>query len=164
GWDAWAIAQMKVLTAQDRLFPGRDHLHTAVYRYEFEERAEGGPFAALALDRDFAGVVAVAIDGDDLEAARTWCARLARREMPVVAAFTQQRLIMSVLEGAPSAEHEGSAGSTSATHILVLGFVDGDVLAVWRDHVEPLLAEVPVGFASPFLRTIPGTDDYVDEL
>jgi hypothetical protein len=30
--------------------------------------------------------------------------------------------------------------------------------------VEPNLSDAPLLFASPFLRTIPGTDAYVDEL
>jgi hypothetical protein len=38
-------------------------------------------------------------------------------------------------------------------------------LEVWRARIEPALARLPaVGFASPFLRTIPGTDAYVDDL
>ena len=38
-------------------------------------------------------------------------------------------------------------------------------LDAWRSRVEPALAQFPsVGFASPFLRTIPGTDAYVDDI
>jgi hypothetical protein len=50
---------------------------------------------------------------------------------------------------------------------LLLAFVDGDVLDVWRDDIAPALASLDshdVLFASPFLRTVPGTDTYVDEL
>ena len=31
-WDEWVARQMEVLRAQDRMFAGRDHVHTAVYR------------------------------------------------------------------------------------------------------------------------------------
>jgi hypothetical protein len=54
--------------------------------------------------------------------------------------------------------------SEARRHALVLAFVDGDVLRVWRDRVEPAFSRVHVRFASPFLRTIPGTDTYVDDL
>jgi hypothetical protein len=46
-----------------------------------------------------------------------------------------------------------------------LGFCRRDPLRVWRDRVAPGLDQVPgLGLASPFQRTIPGTDTYVDEL
>jgi hypothetical protein len=50
-------------------------------------------------------------------------------------------------------------------HDLVLGFTPGDPLAAWGARVEPVLPQLPsVGFAGPFVRTIPGTDTYTDEL
>ena len=39
-WDAWVGRQMESLRGQaDRMFAGRDHLHTAVYRFVSEHRA-----------------------------------------------------------------------------------------------------------------------------
>ena len=50
-------------------------------------------------------------------------------------------------------------------HDLVLGFTAGDPIEAWNARVAPALASIPdVGFASPFVRTIPGTDAYVDDL
>ncbi len=43
------------------MFVGRDHIHTAVYRYCCEVRADDAPSAAVALDHGFAGVIAVAV-------------------------------------------------------------------------------------------------------
>jgi hypothetical protein len=154
-WAEWTGAQVKSLSADGRMFAGRDHIHTAQYGFEFDVRADGGPFAALALDRAFDGAVMIAVRGHDLDGVRQWCDSSVGPHVPVTAAFTEERLIMSVLD---------DAVSDPASHVLVVGFVDGDVLEVWRDVVEPALKNVDVGFASPFLRTIPGTDIYTDEL
>lgn len=54
-WDAWVGREMETITAEGRLFPGRDHVHTAVYRFV---RATGTRPAIVALDARFAGVIA----------------------------------------------------------------------------------------------------------
>ena len=62
-WDAWVARQMEALRAEgDRMFAGRDHLHTAVYRFAGEARAGAGISAATALDHPFRGLVAVAVE------------------------------------------------------------------------------------------------------
>jgi len=149
-WDEWVARQMQRLRAQDRMFPGRDHIHTAVYRYCCEVRADDAPTAAVALDHGFAGVIAIAVAPG--AAAAESCAReIAGPELPVVVGLTPERVILSQAEPPP--------------HALVLGFTAGDPLDAWHARIEPALARMPaVGFASPFLRTIPGTDSYVDEL
>jgi hypothetical protein len=149
-WDEWVALQMDALRAQDRMFPGRDHVHTAVYRFCCEVRAEDELSAAVALDHGFAGVIAIAVPPgtDPVEA----CAReIVGPELPVVAGFVQERVIIS--QAAPPA------------HSLVLAFAPGDPLEAWHARVEPALSRLPaVGFAGPFVRTIPGTDAYVDDL
>ena len=71
--------------------------------------------------------------------------------MPVAVGLTPERVILSQAEPPP--------------HSLVLGFTPGDPLEAWHARIEPALARLPaVGFASPFLRTIPGTDAYVDDI
>ena len=42
-------------TPPERLFAGRDHLHTAVYGFDWELRAGNAPPAATALDHRFVG-------------------------------------------------------------------------------------------------------------
>jgi hypothetical protein len=148
-WDAWVGRQMESLRADaDRMFAGRDHLYTAVYRFQAEARVDGGPGAATALDRPFDGVIAMAVP----RAEGQECAeRLVGPELPVTAVFAPERVVMAEVEPPP--------------FDLVLGFTDGDPLDAWRARAEPLLASLPVvGFASPFLRTIPGTDTYIDDL
>ena len=76
------------------MFPGRDHVHTAVYRFCCEACAEEELSAAVALDHGFAGVIAIAVPPgtDPVEA----CAReIVGPELPVVAGFVQERVIMS---------------------------------------------------------------------
>jgi len=148
-WDAWVGERMQKLRAEpDRLFAGRDHVHTAAYRFASERRADGGTSAATAHDHPFAGVIAIAVAAGG----GTACAEtIVGRELPVAAVFTRERVIMTEVE-APA-------------HDLVLGFTPSDPLDAWNALVAPVLASIPdVGFASPFIRTIPGTDTYVDQL
>lgn len=142
-WDEWVAGQMRVITEQGRLFPGRDHVHTAVYR----TLSVRGP-ATYALDRCYPGLVAVATRAPAAEVA-AFCAALG---LPAVVSLAPERVVLS----------EAQPGD----HLLVLGFVeDADVLGAWRDRVEPALASLPPAtFASPFLRTVPGTDTYTDDV
>ena len=72
---------------------------------------------------------------------------------PVIVALRRERLLVSVL-GEP------------APHLLLLAFVDGDVDRRLAAHARRARARLgaDVGFAGPFLATVPGTDTYVDEL
>jgi hypothetical protein len=132
-WDAWVGREMETIAAAGRLFPGRDHVHTAVYRFV----AQSGPIAAtVALDRGFAGVIAVADDQV-----------VPRLDLPAVVVLELERTIMS--EAAPP------------PHRLALGFCEADPGETFG-ACAALVAGC--GFASPFLATRPGTDDYADEL
>jgi hypothetical protein len=149
-WDNWVTREMEDLRAQNRMFAGRDHVHTAVYRYCCEVRAEDAPSAAVALDHGFAGVIAIAAP-PGADSAEAWAREIVGPELPVIVGFTPERVILSQSEPPP--------------HALVLGFTPDDPLGAWRSRVAPALSRLPaVGFASPFLRTIPGTDAYVDDL
>jgi hypothetical protein len=150
-WDAWVAGQMETLRNEDRMFAGRDHLHTAVYEYLWEIAAVDGPPACVALDRGFPGVIAIAAAADDSDA-ESW-AGFVGEEVPLLVALRRQRMLVSTLGELES-------------HLLVLAFVDGDVIDVWRRRVVPVLARRgrKLGFAGPFLATVPGTDTYVDQL
>ena len=155
-WDDWVGGQMEMLQSEDRMFEERDHLHTAVYEYEWEARTSDGPASFLALDRGFPGLIAIAIeigeDDDDSEI-ETWSRRLVDPELPVVVALRRERLLVTMLEDEP------------AFHVLVLAFVEGDAIDVWERIIGPALEERDdVGFAGPFFATVPGTDLFVDEL
>jgi hypothetical protein len=141
---------MEALLLDERMFEGRDHLQTAVYEFWWDARIDSGVPAALALDRGYSGVIAIAMTDD--RAAEQWVRRIMNPTIPLVVALRRERLLVSVL-GEP------------APHLLLLAFVDGDVLKVWRRRVAPkLVGRTDIGFASPFLATIPGTDAYTDKL
>jgi hypothetical protein len=148
-WDGWVAQQMEKLRAQpDRMFAGRDHLHTSVYRFAQELRFDSGVSAATALDHPHTGLVALATTpGTGSSAADA----IVGAELPVAAVFTPERAILSQAE--PPA------------HDLVLAFAERDPIVAWRARVAPAFdALAGVGFASPFVRTIPGTDAYTDDL
>jgi hypothetical protein len=54
-WDAWVAREMETIAAEGRLFPGREHVHTAVYRF-IAAAGERSPVVALAAGS--AGVIA----------------------------------------------------------------------------------------------------------
>jgi hypothetical protein len=54
-WDAWVAREMETIAAEGRLFPGREHVHTAVYRFV---EATGERPAIVALGAGGAGVIA----------------------------------------------------------------------------------------------------------
>jgi hypothetical protein len=148
-WDEWAAAEY-ARTPPERLFAARDHIHTSVYRYLWDIRTEDAPPPATALDHGFAGVIAIAslAPSDWLT---DWAHRALANDMHLLLAFASSRTIMSTTD--------------AVDHVLLLGFCRKDPLAVWHDRVAGRIGDVPgLGFASPFLRTLPGTDAYVDDL
>ncbi|MDQ1533850.1 MAG: hypothetical protein QOF28_1611, partial [Actinomycetota bacterium] len=150
-WDAWVGAQMETFVADGRMFAGRDHLHTAVYGYAREVGIAEAPSAPMVLDRRFPGVVAIAVTGGEDDTER-WARAIVAPELPVVVTLRREQVLVSVLDNV-------------APHVLMLAFVDGDVIDVWRRRVQPaLVARTDVGFAGPFLATLPGTDTYTDLL
>ena len=137
-WDEWVGREMAAIAAQDRLFPARDHVHTAVYSRTWEA---GAVDAIVALDRGFAGVIVVA----DEHATP----RLERpdEELPVAVGLRLERTIVSDADPPP--------------HELVLGLCASDPLAVFRALAKSV---DKCGYASPFLATIAGTDQYAGDL
>jgi hypothetical protein len=133
-WDEWVAAEMQTIANEDRLFPYRDHVHTAVYRCVGRAR---DPAAIVALDRGYAGVVVVA-DRRRLE--------LTTGQADALVFLTLERTIVSEAEPPP--------------HNVALAF-SADPLATFGTVAEMVGG---VGFASPFLATVPGTDRYTDDL
>jgi hypothetical protein len=133
-WDEWVGKEMQTIAEQDRLFPFRDHVHTAVYRCLGRTDAVD---AVVALDRGHGGVVAVADDGDLV---------LHTGRVDALVTLALERTIVSQAEPPP--------------HNLALAFC-ADPLQTFGTVTEQIAG---AGFASPFLATVPGTDTYTDEL
>ena len=137
-WDEWS-AREYARTPPDRLFAGRDHVHTGIYRFVFDLRTEGAPPPATALDHGFAGVVEVGGNADEVE---EWAHHVLGPDVPLVMVFASQRTVLSDLN--------------PGDHYVALGFCPDD----------PLTVPLPetAGFASAYIATVPGTDRYVDDL
>jgi hypothetical protein len=121
-WDAWVAHEMATLVAENRMFAGRDHLHTAVYRYGWEAGAE---LAITALARGFPGVI-VRADPDPAS----------RIEGAVTVGLRLERTILS--EAAPG------------PHELQIAFCAGDPCAAFAStptasagFASPFLATIP---------------------
>ncbi len=143
-WDEWA-AREYAATPPERLFAGRDHVHTAVYACTADARAAGAPAPATALDHGFAGLIAIATTGET-----SAFTALVGPDLPLALVFEGQRTILTTTD--------------PDSHRLVLAFSAIDPLHAWDRVARAVEADPLVGFASPFLRTIPGTDAYVDDL
>lgn len=126
-WDAWVVREMQTITAEGRLFPHREHVHTAVYRCAASH--------GHVLDGRFAGVIAIATT-----------TLIPAVEAPAHVRLELDRTIVS------SADPQA--------HQLVLAYCTADPLARFAELALP----AGVGFAGPFLATVPGTDTYADEL
>jgi hypothetical protein len=122
-WDEWVTREMATIAAEGRLFPGRDHVHTAVYAWESSSGTVDG---TVALDRAFAGVVVVADEANapDLD-------------VPVGVRLRLERTIVSAADPPP--------------HELVLGFCSEDPREAFRriantesyGFASPFLATIP---------------------
>lgn len=137
-WDAWVGREMERIAAENRLFPGRDHVHTAVYVFEWQR---GAVDAIVALDRVLSGAVVLA-DADNVPEID-----LAAAGLEVAVGLRLERTVMSQAGPPP--------------HELVLGFGAGDPLAAFG-ALAPVVGSC--GFASPFLAVVPGTDTYAADL
>jgi hypothetical protein len=172
-WNRWAVDQVNALHAAGRMFEERDHIHTGLYRFEWEHRRdEDGVPAELTLDHRFAGLVSVFVEpteGTTPEQVGDWY---------------RQQYLPSVLPGSPVAtvlafsplpllaDAPGDVPRDAAAdrRVLLLHFVDEDPSGSWEAVVAPQatgLADAGLGrvvWASPFIGTVPGTDTYTDQL
>jgi hypothetical protein len=142
-WEAWVGREMETIAAQGRLFAGRDHVHTAVYRWVADT---GAVDAIVALDRAGAGAIVIARSPDapplDLAAMH-----LPEAGLLSAVGLRLERTILSEADPPP--------------HDLVVALYATDPLVAFRE-LSPHLGRC--GFASPFLATIAGTDEYAADL
>jgi hypothetical protein len=123
-WEEWVAHEMETLAAQGRLFPGRDHVHTAIYEWIWDS---GTVDAISALDRGYAGVIVAAAEP-----------AVPRLDLAVSVGLRLSRTVISQAEPPP--------------HELVLGFCAGDPLAEFAairpqldacGFASPFLATIP---------------------
>ena len=173
-WNRWAVDQVNVLHAAGRMFEQRDHIHTGLYRFEWEHRREAdGVPAELTLDHRFPGMASVFLE----PAAGATGAELG--------AWVREPYLPGVLPGSPVATVLGFSplplladapgdvprGETVDERVLPLCFVDEDPGGHFESTSSPRSAgpgrrRASGGslWASPFLGAVPGTDTYTDQL
>jgi len=172
-WNRWAVDQVNVLHAAGRMFEHRDHVHTGLYRFEWEHRrdADGVP-AELTLDHRFAGMASVFIEpaaGVTGVQVGTW---LREQYLPSVIPGSPVATVLgfSPLPLLADAPGDVPRGETLDERVLALCFVDESPDGSWDDVFAPLGAALSdaglgsVSWASAFIGTVPGTDTYTDQL
>lgn len=172
-WNRWAVDQVNVLHAAGRMFEERDHVHTGLYRFEWEHRRdEDGVPAELTLDHRFAGMVSVFVEpGEEVPPDR-------------IGAWYRDEYLPQVLPGSPvatvlafsplpllaDAPGDVPRSESADRRVLLLFFLDEEPAPSWDGifarQGESLTAAGlgQVVWASPFIGTIPGTDAYTDQL
>ena len=147
-WDDVGRRDAYAATPPERLFAGREHLHTAVYGYDWDVARRR---RAAARDRARPRLRGRDRDRDDRRRGASGADDLVGPDLPLAVGFAPERVIMSSANPGP---HDAWCSASAPATRSAPGHA-----------VAPMLANrTDVGFAGPFLRTIPGTDTYVDEL
>jgi len=163
-WMKWGTDQVNWLHANDRMFPHRDHIHTTMYKFRAEAHADpDGVPVELALDRGYPGLVLMMAEppeGKDGAWLTEWFANRPPTPADQVAAFTAVPLLADAPPDVPL---------TPETERITLLFFDvSDPIDHWAGY-ETIARDLTdaggrVVYASPFVKTIPGTDTYTDRL
>ena len=166
-WLKWGTEQVNWLHANDRMFEERDHVSTLVYRHRASASPSGMPIE-LALDRGYDGcflVVHELTDGQSSRAVSEYYTETGGLPgCDATAVFTPVPLLDTAPKDVPQDD------DTAPARVVVVGFVDGPPLEMWDHNMVEFEGRIPsdqvgrIGWAGPFLRTIPGTDSYCDEL
>lgn len=172
-WNRWAVDQVNVLHAAGRMYDRRDHIHTGLYRFEWEHRrdADGVP-AELTLDHRFPGMVSVFVEpaeGAGLDRLGEWYrheylpAVVPGSDVATVLGFSPLPLLADAPGDVPRAEQLD-------LRLLLLFFLDAEPTGSWPAVFAgqgKAVADSGLGqlrWASPFVGTVPGTDTYTDQL
>lgn len=166
-WLKWGTEQVNWLHANGRMFEHRDHISTVVYTHRSSASRTSMP-VELALDRGYAGCALIVHELGTGESSRTvsdhYAANGGLPGCDVTAVFTPIPLLDTAPKDVPRDE------DTARKRVIVVGFIDRDPLQVWDDFLTNLPDQIAgkhigrIDWAGPFLRTIPGTDTYADQL
>jgi len=171
---AWARPRVNALYAQGRGFSERSHVHTVMFDFLGAHYRDTDPVPVdLALEHRYDGIFCVWFDALEGDAAALY-SRLRERFLP---ALLQGSGIEIASAWTPSAGENDEKNVPMALgsraggpeRLLQVLFVAGDVRAQVervRVYTEGVEREglAAVRLVAPFVRTVVGTDRYVDEL
>jgi len=170
----WSIHQVRDLYAHGRGFGERTHVHTATFHYVGTVYRDEDPVPVeLALDHGYDGLVVLWWDAASGTGAELHDA-LAGSRLPGLLDGSGIEIASSWVpsvpdEGERDAPMDLGSAAGGTDRLVQLLFVHGDTGAAldrvraWTDSVESDGA-ASLLLAAPFLRTVPGTDIYVDQL
>ena len=176
-WDEWALPQVQSLYASGRGFSERSHVHTATFDHVGVAYRDDDPVPVeLALDHHYDGIVGVWLDGrGGLDAAALHELLVSSgaladlttgSSIEIVSSWTPRPEFRNSRDSAPMAL--GSPGGQE-NRLCQVCFIGGDVrdsLDRFRVYTDRLAADgiADTALVAPFLRTVVGTDTYVDQL
>lgn len=176
-WDEWALPQVQWLYGTGRGFAERSHVHTATFDHVGAAYRDTDPVPVeLALDHHYEAIVAVWLDGRDgldatalhgrLADSGVLSTLLAGSAIEIASSWTPRPEFRNSRDSAPMAL--GSPGGAE-NRLCQVFFVGGDVrgsLERFRDYTSAVAAHglADTALVAPFLRTVVGTDAYLDQI
>jgi hypothetical protein len=176
-WDEWALPQVQQLYANGRGFAERSHVHTATFDHVGALYRDADPVPVeLALDHHYEAIVCVWLDGrngldaaalqDRIRQSDALRDLFAGSDIEIVSSWTPRPEFRNSRDSAPMSL--GSPGGQE-NRLCQVCFVGGDVRASidWFKAYTKALADLDLAdtqLVAPFLRTVVGTDTYVDQL
>jgi hypothetical protein len=173
-FDEWARTQVRALYAEGRGFPERSHVHTVLYDHIGAVYRDADPVPVdLALDHGYDGIFTVWFDASS-GTAQDLHAALAEQHLPALLAGSDIEIASSWTPSAGENDEKDvpmDLGSRAGgpERLCQLLFVRGDVRAsvdrvrAYADAVEAS-GLATAHLVAPFLRTVVGTDTYVDQI
>jgi hypothetical protein len=171
-WSRWAVDQVNLLHRSGRMFTEREHIHTCLYRFEWEHRRDDdGVPGELTLDHRFPGLVSLFVDPAEGVTAAELGAWYREEHLPSLLPGSPIASVLAfsplpLLGDAPS----DVPRSGSVDRLLLLCFLDEEPTAGWERlfaHEGKVVGDSGKGqvvWASPFVGTVLGTDTYTDQL
>jgi len=168
---AWSNPQAHWIYQNNRGFDARTHVHTLMYTRDWTHYRDADPVpVALALDHGYAGMVTVHVE------------RNQGVPQDALDRFMQETHLPTMLAGSPIASCTTWSGLPQGNAPMAIPRVENldrlDLQVYFLDEAPPAawdrfiaLGEAiaasglgRVTLAAPFLKTVPGTDKYADQL
>jgi hypothetical protein len=172
-WNRWALRQVNALHAAGRMFEERDHVHTLLYNFVWEQRRDpDGVPVELALDHPYWGFVPVFIDRAENVSNEDLWEWLRTEHLPGLLPGSDADLVAAFTPIALEVDAPGDVPREAASdrRTLLLWFLNTPPEVAWEtviaEHRRRLESSGlgTVVAALPFIPTIPGTDTYTDQL